>query len=437
GPPRLRERPREARRRQSRRHPGDRVRALRARRRLPSRRARMAARRRQREPRTSPLRPTAVGGEHRDLSAAARGRRARRAREEARAMAAEVTVGLIARGDPQEALRSAPSVLHQSWDGAKVLKVVDAEGAGDLARRLARLGTGSEALEVLPAGPCGTAEARNLILRQAETRYLAWIDAGDVWHPRKLELQLKALEAARGTPVIVTCRWYSRGTDAASSVTATRGDDAGPELALAPFSALVGESEVFKAAGELDERLALLADDEYLLRLALAGAVAASAQEGLALCGLAPRTRDDPSQFADEAQLVLARHEGSLAGRFGRRAAKTYRRQLTASPGSERDRGPGTWHAVRARPSALAKRIGTRLLAANALDPTHPAVVAFVRFLTGSGRSSLASVAPGLIAMAAEGEADGAARGDGRPPLSAVERSVLTVVHACCAVGKL
>src|SRR5690606_21454579 len=238
-----------------------------------------------------------------------------------------------------------------------------------------------------------------------------------------------------------------------------------PEVAVAPFSTLVAEAEVFAAGGELDEALSLLADEEYLLRLALAGLIAAPIPEDTALCGLAARNTSAMSQVADEAKLVLARHETALAERFGRKAAKAYRRKLmhdrNASVSAEFDtghhgtlatldlarrlgpprlaRGLAPWarQGVRARSIAIAKRLGTRLLAANALDPAHPAVVAFVRFLTGSGRSSLAAVAPGLAAMAAEGEPAEASRSDGRRPLSAVERSVLTVVHACCSTGKL
>src|SRR5690606_18933231 len=119
-----------------------------------------------------------------------------------------------------------------------------------------------------------------------------------------------------------------------------------------------------------------------------------------ALCGLAARTQSAPPQFADEANLVCTRHEAALVERFGPTAAKAYRRRLmqhrnvvmsegpatahgvgapplhglpaifTAS-GSARNRALKTRQAVRVRASALVKGIGTRVLAANALDPTH------------------------------------------------------------------
>lgn len=382
-------------------------------------------------------------------------------------MAAELTVALIARGDSQSSLRSAASALHQSWGGAKVLKVVDVGASSEFVRRLAHLDAGRDTVEVIRSEAGGIAAARNVLLRSTATRYLAWIDAGDVWHPRKLELQMLALESARLRPAIASCRAYSREADCAfANVTEAADVDPLPDYARAPFSTLVGETEAFKAAGELDEQFALLADAEYLLRVALAGASAAAIPNDFALCGLAARAESAPSQFADEAKLVLVRHQTALAERFGRRAAKAYQRHLmrdrstiesdkpgaghdgsgsaaaggagrTTSSGSAGNRARWTQHAVRARSAALAKRVGTRLLAANAVDPTHPAVVALVRFLTGSGRSGLASVAPGLAAMAAEGETAGAAVCTGPRPLTPVERSILAVVHACCAAGKL
>src|SRR5690606_1138885 len=96
-----------------------------------------------------------------------------------------------------------------------------------------------------------------------------------------------------------------------------------------------------------------------------------------------------------------------------------------AAHGSIRGGAARVLRAARARSIPFASRTGARLLAANALDPTHPAVIAFVSFLAGSSWTPLALVAPGLARMS--GAADGAAapsRGHGPRKLSAIERSV-------------
>ncbi|MFS8608033.1 MAG: hypothetical protein LOD94_08595, partial [Gammaproteobacteria bacterium] len=90
---------------------------------------------------------------------------------------------------------------------------------------------------------------------------------------------------------------------------------------------------------------------------------------------------------------------------------------------------------ARRRLGALVRRAGAALLSADPLDPAHPAVVALVDVLSKLAGTRIAAVAPGLAARtrvddAASPTADG-------PPLTRLDRSVLTIAHACCAAGKL
>ena len=86
------------------------------------------------------------------------------------------------------------SVLGQTWTDFELLLVDDGssddspEIIGTLAREDGRI----RAL-ALPENR-GAAEARNLGIRQARGRYLAFVDSDDVWYPDKLDRQLRFME---------------------------------------------------------------------------------------------------------------------------------------------------------------------------------------------------------------------------------------------------
>lgn len=88
---------------------------------------------------------------------------------------------------------SIQSVLAQSFQAFEIIVVDDAsqDGTVSLVRSFqeARL-----SLIELPHNR-GPAAARNAGIHQATGRFLAFLDSDDLWHPRKLELQLQAMQA--------------------------------------------------------------------------------------------------------------------------------------------------------------------------------------------------------------------------------------------------
>jgi hypothetical protein len=99
--------------------------------------------------------------------------------------------------------RALDSVLRQSAPAAEII-VVDDGSQDDLVSVLEPYGARVQLLRQQNAGP---AAARNNGARHARGRLLAFLDADDFWHPRKLELQLVAF---RERPDISLCSSIGR-----------------------------------------------------------------------------------------------------------------------------------------------------------------------------------------------------------------------------------
>jgi teichuronic acid biosynthesis glycosyltransferase TuaG len=86
------------------------------------------------------------------------------------------------------------SVLRQSHGAFELLVVDDrsTDGSPEIVREFAARDARVRLLE-MPRNAGGPAAPRNLGVANARGRWLAFLDADDLWHPRKLELQLRAL----------------------------------------------------------------------------------------------------------------------------------------------------------------------------------------------------------------------------------------------------
>jgi glycosyltransferase involved in cell wall biosynthesis len=82
------------------------------------------------------------------------------------------------------------SALAQTVAPSEII-VVDDGSTDDTSAVLARFGS---RIRLLTQTNAGVAAARNTGMRAASQEWIAFLDADDVWHPRKLELQLKAAE---------------------------------------------------------------------------------------------------------------------------------------------------------------------------------------------------------------------------------------------------
>jgi glycosyltransferase involved in cell wall biosynthesis len=82
------------------------------------------------------------------------------------------------------------SVLGQTRPPSQVI-VVDDGSIDDTQERVERYGP---AVQYLRQSNAGVAAARNAGVRATSGRTIAFLDADDIWHPRKLEIHLRALE---------------------------------------------------------------------------------------------------------------------------------------------------------------------------------------------------------------------------------------------------
>lgn len=163
------------------------------------------------------------------------------------------------------------SVFAQRFDDCEVL-VVDDGSIDGTAELLASFGDG---IRVLHGGGAGVAAARNEAIGSSRGRYVAFLDSDDLWHPQKLEIQVRRLEADAGIALVFsdyhTFEIDSDGQRRCVETMEHRGDVDFAALFRKNFigaSTVVVRREVFDAVGLFDTHLDRGSDFEMWLRIA-------------------------------------------------------------------------------------------------------------------------------------------------------------------------
>lgn len=168
--------------------------------------------------------------------------------------------------------RAVDSVLAQSWTDRELLVVDDGSSDGTVAA-LAAYGDRVHVLTQTNAGP---AAARNLGLREARGRYVAFLDADDWWLPAKLSRQVGLLDAR---PEIGFCSTATRVVtqDGAPAADWPCGGESGPLLETlfvrsaavsGSTSGVLARRALLLEAGGFDESLRGFEDPDLWIRLA-------------------------------------------------------------------------------------------------------------------------------------------------------------------------
>lgn len=106
------------------------------------------------------------------------------------------------------------SVLSQTFDRWELIVIDDCstDGTADVVSRYvvkdARIH-----LEVLPKNFGGPAGPRNIGISRARGKYIAFLDSDDIWHPKKLELQVALIEKTGAKFVCSRIKDFVRRSD--------------------------------------------------------------------------------------------------------------------------------------------------------------------------------------------------------------------------------
>ena len=126
----------------------------------------------------------------------------------------------------------------------------------------------------------GVSAARNHGVRLASGEFIAFLDSDDVWHPRKLELQLQAFSQRKDLGLLGT-RAIDWPDQAFTEIIADSGNRLSPiswsDLAVKnrlTTSSVMARSSILRAAGEFDTLLQGPEDRDLWLRIARIASVA-------------------------------------------------------------------------------------------------------------------------------------------------------------------
>jgi glycosyltransferase involved in cell wall biosynthesis len=204
------------------------------------------------------------------------------------------------------------SVAHQTVPPTQVLVVDD--GSTDDTAAVAR-GAPLE-LEVIPTGaPSGPAAARNAGTAHAVGEWVAFLDADDVWHSRKLEVQLEAARRKPGT-VLVASDWVRGTPPTPDGPVGMRVLRTGHILSLNRFqtSTVLVRRDVLSSVGGFDPTLDGAEDWDLWLRASALGPVVRLVWPFVGYADLTTSYSKDSWRVYDRMLEMLSRQEGQWGG---------------------------------------------------------------------------------------------------------------------------
>lgn len=179
--------------------------------------------------------------------------------------------------DPAGLRMSLRSIECQTWKGSLQAIVYDDGSPREVLDEVrSEIASSSVNVVLLEGGTNrGRPFARNALLKAADGKYTAWLDAGDEWYPNKLALQFDAIYRSRllrfESPVWVTCNFDWKWEGGAPRVRKQRVDGNQLNNLLtarcgAYLWTVLGETQTFRDTGLFDDNLPRLQDLDFFLR---------------------------------------------------------------------------------------------------------------------------------------------------------------------------
>jgi glycosyltransferase involved in cell wall biosynthesis len=294
-----------------------------------------------------------------------------------------VTVGMPVYNDPEGLRRSIPTIFSQTWSGPVRLLLVDDGSDRETTDAIAELAATFGDVDVIRnERNRGRPYARNQILDHAGDGFLAWLDAGDLWHPRKLELQMAALDRAEEdepglAPVICVSplrRYFLDRKTSSVMVPDVEGDQLLSAMTgrlFAYLPTMLGRVDAFRKLG-FDERLLRRQDHDFLVRfLAEGGRVVSTAPDLPLFTYLKSDVGADARMVARVNRVIREKH-APYYRRYGREVASQIQRnqhnlvaRFHAANGARLQATAYRWLARLAGPAPLtrwARRVAGRVL---------------------------------------------------------------------------
>ena len=191
------------------------------------------------------------------------------------------------------------SVLGQTYASVEVV-VADDGSTDGTAGVVARF---RDRVRLVTQANAGHAAARNLGLAQVRGELIGFLDADDLWHPRKLARQVDLLDARRDLSMCFTLlRNFVDGRDTPESLLAdTALDGAVPGYTSVT---MLARRELFTRIGGFDRSLAHGNDRDWFLRAVEAGATKEMIGEVLVFRRLHGENRSRTTAPASRAEYV-------------------------------------------------------------------------------------------------------------------------------------